>query len=61
MDMGTDGAALGTLLAYVFIVIFMVGYMTLKDKLLNFRQDEELDFIPKLKILKKTGRIGFPI
>ena len=61
MDMGTDGAALGTLLAYVFIVIFMVGYMTLKDKLLNFRQDEVLDFIPKVKILKKTGRIGFPI
>ena len=61
MDMGTDGAALGTLLAYVIIVIFMVGYMALKDKLLNFRQDEVLDFIPKLKILKKTGRIGFPI
>ena len=61
MDMGTDGAALGTLLAYVIIVIFMVGYMTLKDKLLNFRQDEVLDFIPKVKILKKTGRIGFPI
>jgi Na+-driven multidrug efflux pump len=39
----------------------MVGYMTLKDKTLNFRQDEVLDFLPKRKILKKTGRIGFPI
>lgn len=61
MDMGTDGAALGTLVAYAIIVIFMVGYMTLKDKLLNFRQDDRLDFIPKLKILKKTCRIGLPI
>ena len=61
MDMGTDGAALGTLVAYAIIVVFMVGYMTLKDKLLNFRQDDRLDFIPKLKILKKTCRIGLPI
>ena len=61
MDMGTDGAALGTLVAYAIIVIFMVGYMALKDKLLNFRQDDRLDFIPKLKILKKTCRIGLPI
>ncbi len=61
MDMGTDGAALGTLVAYAITVIFMVGYMTLKDKLLNFRQDDRLDFIPKLKILKKTCRIGLPI
>ena len=61
MDMGTDGAALGTLVAYAIIVIFMVGYMALNDKLLNFRQDDRLDFIPKLKILKKTGRIGLPI
>ena len=61
MDMGTDGAALGTLVAYAIIVIFMVGYMAIKDKFLNFRQDDKLDFIPKLKILKKTCRIGLPI
>ena len=60
-DMGTDGAAFGTLAAYAITIVFMVGYMTLKDKTLNFRQDEVLDFLPKRKILKKTGRIGFPI
>ena len=60
-DMGTDGAAFGTLAAYAITIVFMVGYMAFKDKTLNFRQDEVLDFLPKRKILKKTGRIGFPI
>ena len=31
MNMGTEGAAYGTLLAYVVTVVFMVEYMTLKD------------------------------
>ena len=35
--------------------------MAIKDRVLNFIQDEVLDFKPKLKILKKTFRIGFPI
>lgn len=59
--MGTDGAAYGTLVAYGITVTCMIAYMTLRDKLLNFRQDDRLDFMPKRKILKKTGRIGFPI
>lgn len=61
MNLGTVGAAYGTLAAFSITIVFMVGYMALKDKLLNFRQDDHLDFIPKSKILKKAARISFPI
>lgn len=61
MNMGTDGAAYGTMAAYAVTIIFMVGHMTLKDKVLNFRQDDVLNFKPQKETLKKTWNIGFPI
>lgn len=58
---GTAGAAYGTITAYFITMCCMVYAMAIKDRVLNFIQDEVLDFKPKLKILKKTFRIGFPI
>ena len=59
--MGTAGAAYGTAAAYFITMVCMIYYMAVRDRILNFRQDVDLDFLPKLKILKKTFRIGCPI
>lgn len=61
LELGTKGAAYGTAIAYLVIMMCMVYTMAIKDKTLNFRQDKVLDFMPKRKILKKTARIGCPI
>lgn len=61
LGMGTSGAAYGTAVAYALTMFFMVYYLAMHDKVLNFRQDKRLDFLPRLKILKKTFRIGSPI
>ena len=58
---GTAGAAYGTIAAYFITMCCMVYDMSMKDKVLNFLQDEVWDFRPQKKILKKTFRIGCPI
>lgn len=61
LNMGTSGAAYGTIVAYFITMVCMVYYMSMKDKTLNFRQDQVWDFIPRMKILRKMARIGSPI
>lgn len=61
LGMGTAGAAYGTAIAYALTMMSMVYYLVIHDKVLNFKQDDRLDFMPRLKILKKTFRIGSPI
>lgn len=61
MNMGTAGAAYGTIVAYVITMLSNVYALAIKDKTLSFLQDEVWNFRPKLKILKKACRIGCPI
>ena len=64
---GTAGAAYGTIVAYFFTMMCMVYAMSIKDNVLRFSNDDTTTYcslehyIPKIKILRKAGRIGFPI
>lgn len=60
-ELGTAGAAYGTVVAYFMTMVCMIYYMVVCDKQLNFLQDAVLDFRPRLKILRKAMRIGSPI
>ena len=57
LGMGTAGAAYGTAIAYALTMMSMVYYLVIHDKVLNFKQDDRLDFMPRLKILKKTSTL----
>ncbi|MBQ0074536.1 MAG: MATE family efflux transporter [Prevotella sp.] len=60
-EMGTAGAAYGTMVAYFITMIGMMYSLIAKDKILRFAQDAQNCFIPTWKILRKAGRIGLPI
>ena len=59
--MGIEGAAFGTMMAYLVTMICMTYNMTMIDKNLRFTQDATSSYRPTIKILKKAGRIGAPI
>ena len=68
LNMGTTGAALGTLVAYVITMILMVYYMMKKDERLRFSLDESaqsastlLTYVPRKETLKNVFRIGSPL
>ena len=59
--MGIEGAAFGTMMAYLVTMTCMTYNMTMVDKNLRFTQDTTSSYRPTIKILKKAGRIGAPI
>jgi len=68
LNMGTRGAALGTLVAYIVTMLMMTYYLTMKDERLRFSLDStnaassDLQaFIPRKETLKNVLRIGSPI
>lgn len=60
-DMGTAGAAWGTLAAYAVSMVMMLYWMTVKDRNLNFMQDSDHSFRPHPYTMKKALKIGSPI
>lgn len=69
LDMGTAGAAYGTLLAYAITMTMMLCALIKKDKLLRFSLDEASNicskwtdrYKPQRDTLSKAAKIGFPI
>lgn len=66
--MGTAGAAYGTFAAYIITMIFMLYFLTIKDKHLKFSLDKRLgdsqyqpQYIPTKETLFKALKIGSPI
>lgn len=60
-NMGTNGAAWGTFVAYVISMLCMVGTLVWKDKILRFTQDVKGRYKPTRMTLKKALVIGSPI
>lgn len=63
-DMGTKGAALGTLFAYLITMFAMLYFLIKRDNQLRFSLDEMATAIhwkPKKDILMKALKIGSPI
>ncbi len=68
MQMGTAGAAFGTLVAYLITMLLMIFYLTKHDERLRFSLDTTNDssssllaYVPKKETLKSVFRIGSPI
>jgi putative MATE family efflux protein len=68
LNMGTKGAAIGTLVAYIITMVLMMYYLTMKDERLRFALDAAasgawslMTFLPKKETLKSVLRIGSPI
>ena len=68
LNMGTAGAALGTLVAYVITMVLMVCYLMMKDERLRFSLDDSvqsastlLAYVPRKETLKNVFRIGSPL
>lgn len=68
LHMGTKGAAMGTLVAYLITMVLMMYYLTMKDERLRFALDAAaigawslLTFVPRKETLKSVLRIGSPI
>ena len=66
-DLGTAGAAYGTLAAYVITMVCMMYSLAGKDKVLRFALDAEVGtwdfsrYIPRKETLSKAIKIGSPI
>lgn len=66
-DLGTAGAAYGTLAAYVITMVCMMYSLAVKDKVLRFALDAEVSkwdfsrYIPRKETLSKAIKIGSPI
>jgi len=68
MNMGTRGAALGTLVAYLITMVLMMYYLTQRDDRLRFSLDHFsshstsfLAYLPRIETMKNVFRIGSPI
>ena len=66
-DLGTAGAAYGTLAAYVITMVCMMYSLAVKEKVLRFALDAEVGkwdfsrYIPRKETLSKAIKIGSPI
>lgn len=66
-DMGTAGAAYGTLVAYIITMVCMIYSLAVKDKVLRFALDKEVGtwdfshYLPRKETLARAVKIGSPI
>lgn len=64
MNMGTAGAAYGTMLAYAAAMMGNLWYLTMRDRKLRFANDVEtriIEYLPRITVLREAARIGLPI
>lgn len=68
LDMGTKGAALGTLVAYLITMFLILYYLIFRDERLRFSRDRFagsasslLAYVPRSETLRNVFRIGSPI
>lgn len=67
-NMGTAGAAYGTLVAYAITMVLMLYFLTSRDSRLRFKAEANLPiqeswtrYVPRLDVLTRAVKIGWPI